>query len=154
MAEEAILTGDDLMTGAPSPLVPAELSPYVVEGLDTCTTEVRRLFQCLYKNDVEPFCQDELILVKRCTQERDELIRKRLMDGEKTLGSVMPLEKVKERDDALKAESELLERRLILASTIEGVEGFRVRWRLNGELLDVNSRLEALRKGAVGRKDG
>ena len=46
MAEETILTGDDLMMGPPSPVVPPELASHVLDGLETCASSLRRLFHC------------------------------------------------------------------------------------------------------------
>ncbi len=46
MAEETILTGDDLMLGPPSPVVPPEVASHVLDGLETCSTALRRLFLC------------------------------------------------------------------------------------------------------------
>ena len=48
MAEETILTGDDLMMGPPSPMVPPEVASHVLEGLETCSASLRRLFQCKF----------------------------------------------------------------------------------------------------------
>jgi len=67
MAEEIILTGDDLMTTLPSPVVPPELAPRVLTpGLELCARELRALFQCLHVNEVEPFCQDHILVYRRC----------------------------------------------------------------------------------------
>ena len=46
MAEETILTGDDLMMGPPSPCVPPELASHVLDGIESCSTSLRRLFHC------------------------------------------------------------------------------------------------------------
>ncbi|KAK6141707.1 hypothetical protein DH2020_024555 [Rehmannia glutinosa] len=64
----------------------------------------------------------------------------------------MPLELAKERSTQLESETTQLERRLILASGVEGMEGFRQRWSLHGRLTDTKSRLEALKQGMDNRK--
>ncbi|GAU47256.1 hypothetical protein TSUD_243490 [Trifolium subterraneum] len=87
-------------------------------------------------NDIEPFCQDEIALYKQCALRRDKEIRKRLQDSEFKLGSSIPLDAAKERSAQLEAEVTSLERRLILASGVEGIEGFRQRWSLHGRLTD------------------
>lgn len=46
MAEETILTGDDLMMGPPSPMIPPELASHVLDGIETCSSSLRRLFHC------------------------------------------------------------------------------------------------------------
>ncbi len=46
MAEETILTGDDIMLGPPSPVVPPEVASHVLDGLETCSAALRRLFLC------------------------------------------------------------------------------------------------------------
>ncbi|QCE09446.1 hypothetical protein DEO72_LG10g667 [Vigna unguiculata] len=48
----------------------------------------------------------------------------------------MPLDEAKGRASQLEAEVTSLERRLILASGVEGIEGFRQRWSLHGRLTD------------------
>ncbi|KAH7542022.1 hypothetical protein FEM48_Zijuj02G0029400 [Ziziphus jujuba var. spinosa] len=122
--EETILVGDDLMMGLPSPLIPPEIASHVLEGLQI--------------NDIEPFCQDEIVLYKQCIEKRDRELRIRLQDSECKLGSSMPLNEAKERAAQLESEVTSLERRLILASGVEGIDGFRQRWSLHGRLTDTN----------------
>ncbi|XP_004490305.1 uncharacterized protein [Cicer arietinum] len=150
--EETILVGDDLMMGPPSPVVPPEIASHVLQGVDLCDGILRNLFLCLQINDIEPFCQDEIALYKQCAERRDKEIRKRLPDCEFKLGSSMPLDAAKERSAQLEAEVTSLERRLILASGVEGIEGFRQRWSLHGRLTDSKKRLEFLKQGMDGRK--
>ncbi|XP_054822278.1 uncharacterized protein LOC129320733 [Prosopis cineraria] len=150
--EETILVGDDLMMGPPSPLVPPEIASHVLEGVDLCDGILRNLFLCLQINDIEPFCQDEIALYRQCAERRDKEIRKRHLDSECKLGSSMPLDDAKERAIQLESEVTSLERRMILASGMEGVEGFRQRWSLHGRLTDAKRRLESLKKGIDGRK--
>ncbi|XP_022898641.1 uncharacterized protein LOC111412104 [Olea europaea var. sylvestris] len=64
----------------------------------------------------------------------------------------MPLDQAKERANQLESEVTLLERRLILASGVEGMEGFRQRWSLHGCLTDTKRRLDALKQGMENRK--
>ncbi|XP_058744483.1 uncharacterized protein LOC131617141 [Vicia villosa] len=149
--EETILVGDDLMTGPPSPIVPPEIASHVLQGVDLCDGILRNLFLCLQINDIEPFCQDEIALYKQCAERRDKEIRNRLQDSEFKLGSSMPLDAAKERTTQLEAEVTSLERRLILASGVEGIEGFRQRWSLHGRLTDSKKRLEFLKRGIDGR---
>ncbi|KAG0577637.1 hypothetical protein M758_5G161800 [Ceratodon purpureus] len=151
MTEETILTGDDLMMGPPSPFVPPELASHVLDGVESCSTSLRRLFHCLHVNDIEPFCQDHIILYRRCSEQRDTEIRKRIQDAEKKLATTMPEEEARERQAQLKAEAELLERRMILASGVEGVEGFRQRWSIHGRLYDTNKRIESIDLGLESR---
>ncbi|QCE09440.1 hypothetical protein DEO72_LG10g659 [Vigna unguiculata] len=132
--DETILVGDDLMTGPPSPVVPPEIASYVLQGVDLCDGLLRNLFLCLQINDIEPFCQDQIALYKECAERRE--IRKRLQDSELKLGLSMPLDEAKGRASQLEAEVTSLERRLILASGVEGIEGFRQRWSLHGRLTD------------------
>ncbi|PON38199.1 Transmembrane protein [Parasponia andersonii] len=134
--EETILVGDDLMMGPPSPIIPPEIASHVVEGVELCDGLLRNLFLCLQINDIEPFCQDEIALYRECTERRDKELRKRLEESECKLGSSMPFDHAKERATQLESEITSLERRLILASGIEGVEGFRQRWSLHGRLTD------------------
>ncbi|EEF33311.1 conserved hypothetical protein [Ricinus communis] len=134
--EETILVGDDLMLGPPSPLIPPEIASHVLEGVNLCDRILRNLFLCLQINDIEPFCQDELALYRECVEKRDKEIRQRLQDSERKLGLSMPLDGAKERASQLESEVTSLERRLILASGTEGVEGFRQRWSLHGRLTD------------------
>ncbi|GAQ82876.1 hypothetical protein KFL_001270180 [Klebsormidium nitens] len=145
MVEEAIMTGDDLMVGPPAPLLPADLAPQILEGVDVCQRPLRRLYKCLYENaDAEPFCQNEILLSGRCFQKRDEELRSRLLREESKLARTLPGPELERRQGDLLAAAELLQRRLILASGIDGIEGFRQRWKLNGQLTDVRSRLERL----------
>ncbi|OAY32014.1 uncharacterized protein LOC110631130 [Manihot esculenta] len=150
--EETILVGDDLMMGPPSPLVPPEIASHVLEGVDLCDGILRNLFLCLQINDIEPFCQDELVLYRQCAEKRDMEIRKQLQDSERKLGLSMPLDEAKERVSQLESEVTSLDRRLILASGVEGIEGFRQRWSLHGRLTDTTRRLESLKQGIENRK--
>nr|XP_019702353.1 uncharacterized protein LOC105033881 [Elaeis guineensis] len=150
--EETILVGDDLMLGPPSPLIPPEIASHVLEGVDLCDGILRNLFLCLQINDIEPFCQDEIVLYRQCAEKRDQELRQRLLDSEHKLGMCMPLEQAKERAAQLQSEVTLLERRMILASGIEGMDGFRQRWSLHGRLEDTKKRLEALNQGMMKRK--
>ncbi|XP_058198979.1 uncharacterized protein LOC131314399 isoform X2 [Rhododendron vialii] len=138
MMEETILVGDDLMMGPPSPLIPPEIASHVLEGLQI--------------NDIEPFCQDEIVVYKQCAEKRDKELRQRLQDSEHKLGLSMPFEEAKERAAQLESEVTSLDRRLILASGIEGMEGFRQRWSLHGRLTDTKRRLEALKQGIEKKK--
>lgn len=90
-------------------------------------------------NDIEPFCQDEIVLYRQCAEKRvscmakivimnlfgvielsnniylqDKEIRERLKDSEYKLGLSMPLEKAKERTTQLQSEVTLLERYLYI----------------------------------------
>lgn len=150
--EETILVGDDLMLGPPSPHIPPEIAPHVLEGVNLCDGILRNLFLCLQINDIEPFCQDEIVLYRQCAERRDNQLRERLRHSEHKLGLVMPLEQAKEREAQLLAEATSLERRMILASGIEGIEGFRLRWSLHGRLEDTRRRLESLTRGISQRK--
>lgn len=150
--EETILVGDDLMTGPPSPIIPPEIAPYVLEGVNLCDGLLRNLFLCLQINDIEPFCQDEIAVYRQCAERRDKELRQRLQDSEHKLGLSMPLDQAKERATQLESEATTLERRFILASGMEGVEGFRQRWSLHGRLADTRKRLEALKQGMEKRK--
>ncbi|KAB5541671.1 hypothetical protein DKX38_014669 [Salix brachista] len=151
--DETILVGDDLMMGPPSPVIPPEIASHVLEGVDLCDGILRNLFLCLQINDIEPFCQDELALYRQCAERRDKELRQRLQDSERKLGSSMPLDEAKERSAQLESEVTSLERRLILASGIEGIEGFRQRWSLHGRLTDTKKRLESLTLGIENRKN-
>ncbi|XVF19743.1 hypothetical protein REPUB_Repub11eG0137200 [Reevesia pubescens] len=151
--EETILVGDDLMMGLPSPVIPQEIASHVLEGVDLCDGILRNLFLCLQINDIEPFCQDELVLYKQCVEKRDKELRQRLQDSERKLGLSMPLDLAKERAGQLESEVTSLERRLILASGIEGIEGFRQRWSLHGRLSDTKRRLESLKLGMENSKE-
>ncbi|KAM5584433.1 hypothetical protein ABKV19_004019 [Rosa sericea] len=64
----------------------------------------------------------------------------------------MPLNDAKERASQLETEVTSLDRRLILASGLEGIEGFRQRWSLHGRLTDTKKRLESLKQGMENRK--
>ncbi|XP_078157238.1 uncharacterized protein LOC144553041 [Carex rostrata] len=150
--EETILVGDDLMLGPPSPIIPPEIASHVLEGVDICDGILKNLFLCLQINDIEPFCQDEIVLYRQCAEKRDKEIRERLKDSEYKLGLSMPIEKSKDRTTQLQSEVTLLERRLILASGAEGMEGFRQRWSLHGRLEDTKKRLEALNQGMAKRE--
>ncbi|XP_047255846.1 uncharacterized protein LOC107847502 isoform X1 [Capsicum annuum] len=174
--EETILVGDDLMMGPPSPVIPPEIASHVLEGVDLCDGILRNLFLCLQINDIEPFCQDEIALYRQCAERRDKELRQRLQDSEQKLGMSMPLDQAKERATQLESEVTSLERHLILASGVEGMEGFRQRWSLHGRMTDTNcycllccslgrgsignslstfsrKRLEALKRGMDSRKD-
>ncbi|KAL5579849.1 hypothetical protein UlMin_012291 [Ulmus minor] len=150
--EETILVGDDLMMGPPSPIIPPEIASHVLEGVDLCDGLLRNLFLCLQINDIEPFCQDEIVIYRECAEKRDKELRKRLEESEHKLGLSMPLDQAKERATQLESDITSLERRLILASGIEGVEGFRQRWSLHGRLTDSKKRLEALKQGMENRE--
>ncbi|XP_050369970.1 uncharacterized protein LOC126788055 [Argentina anserina] len=150
--EETILVGDDLMTGPPSPIIPPEIASHVLEGVDLCDGILKNLFLCLQINDIEPFCQDELAMYKQCAEKRDRELRKRLQDSEHKLGLSMPLNDAKERASQLEKEVTLLDRRFILASGLEGIDGFRQRWSLHGRLTDTKKRLESLKQGMESRK--
>ncbi|KAM1100204.1 hypothetical protein FF1_006653 [Malus domestica] len=108
--EETIMVGDDLMTGPPSPVIPPEIASHVLEGVDLCDGVLRNLFLCLQINDIEPFCQDELVMYKQCTEKRDRELRKRLQDSERKLGLSMPLNEAKERASQLEKEVTSLDR--------------------------------------------
>ncbi|KAJ3700155.1 hypothetical protein LUZ61_003860 [Rhynchospora tenuis] len=150
--EETILVGDDLMLGPPSPIIPPEIASHVLEGVDLCDGILKNLFLCLQINDIEPFCQDEIVLYRQCAEKRDKEIRERLKDSEYKLGLSMPLEKAKERVTLLQSEVTALERHMILASGVEGMEGFRQRWSLHGRLEDTKKRLESLNEGIAKRE--
>ncbi|KAL5583174.1 hypothetical protein UlMin_015616 [Ulmus minor] len=150
--EETILVGDDLMMGPPSPIIPPEIASHVLEGVDLCDGLLRNLFLCLQINDIEPFCQDEIVIYRECAEKRDKELRKRLEESEHKLGLSMPLDQAKERATQLESDITSLERRLILASGVEGVEGFRQRWSLHGRLTDSKKRLEALKQGMENRE--
>ncbi|KAF8396440.1 hypothetical protein HHK36_018059 [Tetracentron sinense] len=150
--EETILVGDDLMMGPPSPLIPPEIASHVLEGVDLCDGILRNLFLCLQINDIEPFCQDEIALYRQCAEKRDKELRQRLQDSELKLGLSIPLDEAKDRAAQLQLGVTSLERHLILASGIGGMEGFRQRWSLNGRLQDTRKRLEYLNQGMERRK--
>ncbi|XP_058087375.1 uncharacterized protein LOC131234479 isoform X2 [Magnolia sinica] len=150
--EETILVGEDLMLGPPSPLIPPEIASHVLEGVEICDGILRNLFLCLQINDIEPFCQDEIALYRQCAEKRDKEIRQRLQDSEHKLGLSMPLDEAKDRASQLQSEITTLDRRMILASGIQGIEGFRQRWSLHGRLEDTKKRLESLNHGIAKRK--
>ncbi|KAJ3675091.1 hypothetical protein LUZ60_004133 [Juncus effusus] len=150
--EETILVGDDLMLGPPSPIIPQEIASHVLQNIDLCDGILKNLFLCLQINDIEPFCQDEIVLYRQCAEKRDKLIRERLKESEFKLGQSMPLDLAKERVTQLQSELTTLDRRMILASGVEGMEGFRQRWSLHGRLEDTKKRLEALNQGMQKRK--
>nr|XP_043621747.1 uncharacterized protein LOC122593405 [Erigeron canadensis] len=150
--EETILVGDDLMLGPPSPIIPPEIASHVLQGVNLCDGILRNLFLCLQINDIEPFCQEEIALYRECAEKRDKELRQRLQDSEYKLGLSMPLDQAKERASQLESETTTLERRLILASGIEGADGFRQRWSLHGRLTDTKKRMEALKQGLENRK--
>ncbi|CAN6248497.1 unnamed protein product [Urochloa humidicola] len=150
--EETILVGDDLMRGPPSPVIPKEIASHVLEGVELCDGILKNLFLCLQINDIEPFCQDEIVLYRQCAEKRDKEIRERMQDSEYKLGVSMPLEGAKERATQIQSEITLLERRMILASGLGGMEGFRQRWSLHGQLEDTRKRLEALNRG-IGKRE-
>ncbi|CAI5480264.1 unnamed protein product [Closterium sp. Yama58-4] len=139
MAEEVILTANDLITGPLSPVIPRDLAPRVLEGVETCSDRLRALFECLHANEVEPFCQDAII-----TAHRDEVLRARVMQAEGEAAACRSAEGNQERVEAMKGQAEQLERRLILASATPGPEGFQTRWRLHGELQDTRARMQVL----------
>ncbi|KAL9247299.1 hypothetical protein vseg_020743 [Gypsophila vaccaria] len=145
--EETIMVGDDLMTGPPSPAIPQDISSHVLEGVELCDGLLRNLYLCLQINNIEPFCQDEIAIYRQCAERRDKEIRQRLQESEHKLGSSMPLDQANERAAQLESEVTKLERRLILASGMEGVEGFRQRWSLHGLVTDTRKRLESLKQG-------
>lgn len=151
-AEETIFTGEDLMTGAPSPQVPPELAPQVLDGIELCSSHLRRLFMCLHKNDIEPFCQDEILIYQRCSRNRDATVRSKIYKAEETLGRVLPEDLLEERVAKLKSDLTRLDRHFLLASGVEGVEGFRQRWTLNGQLMDTKNRMESLEKGVASKQ--
>jgi hypothetical protein len=103
--EETILVGDDLMLGPPSPIIPPDIASHVLEGVDLCDGILRNLFLCkcmsyitnisclqcncfyctkitilyvsgLQINDIEPFCQDEIVLYRQCAEKRVSFIGK------------------------------------------------------------------------------
>ncbi|KAK7839516.1 hypothetical protein CFP56_017983 [Quercus suber] len=77
----------------------------------------------------------------------DGILRNLFLYSEHKLGLSMPLDEAKERAAQLESEVTSLERRLILASGVEGMEGFRQRWSLHGRLTDTKRRLESLKQG-------
>ncbi|CAL9113088.1 unnamed protein product, partial [Musa acuminata var. zebrina] len=168
--EEAILLGDDLMLGLPSPIIPPEIASHVLEGVDLCDGVLRNLFLLnhlvnafgLKINNIEPFCHDEIVLYQQCAEKRVSHIylRQRLLHSEHKLGLSMPFTAAKERAAELQLEVTSLETHMILASGIEIMEGFHRCWSLHGRLEDPNfflmcrRRLEALNWGIVKKKPG
>ncbi|RWW10664.1 hypothetical protein GW17_00025785 [Ensete ventricosum] len=146
------------MLGLPSPIIPPEIASHVLEGVDLCDGVLRNLFLLnalgLQINDIEPFCQDEIVLYRECAEKRvsNIYLRQRLSDSEHKLGLSMPIEEAKERAAQLQSEITSLERHMILASGSQGMEGFRQRWSLHGRLQDTKRRLEALNQGIEKRK--
>lgn len=61
-------------------------------------------------NDIEPFCQDEIVFYRQCAAKRDKEIREKMVDSEYKLRISMPLEEGKERTTQLQLEVTLLER--------------------------------------------
>ncbi|XP_066168132.1 uncharacterized protein [Oryza sativa Japonica Group] len=100
--EETILTGDDLMREPPSPAIPKEIASHVLQGVEPCDG--------LQINDIEPFCQDEIVFYRQCAAKRDKEIREKMVDSEYKLRISMPLEEGKERTTQLQLEVTLLER--------------------------------------------
>ncbi|CAL9111509.1 unnamed protein product, partial [Musa textilis] len=96
---------------------------------------------------------DEIVLYRECAAKRVKL-RWRLSDSEHKLGLSMPIEEAKERAAQLQSEVTSLERHMILASGIRGMEGFHQRWSLHGHLEDTEYLLEALNQGIEERKAG
>ncbi|CAI5491951.1 unnamed protein product, partial [Closterium sp. Naga37s-1] len=90
----------------------------------------------LHANEVEPFCQDAILTLRRCTAHRDEVLRARLLQIEGEAAGCRSAEGNEERVGQMRGQAEQLERRLILASATPGPEGFQTRWRLHGELQD------------------
>jgi len=64
----------------------------------------------------------------------------------------LSLEEGAARVAALRAEVAALQRHLVLASAMEGPEGFQVRWRLHGEAKDIEERAAALETHLAQRK--
>ncbi|CAL9047380.1 unnamed protein product [Musa banksii] len=95
---------------------------------------------------------NEIVLYRECAAKRDKELRRRLSDSEHKLGLSMPIEEAKERAAQLQSEVTSLERHMILASGIQGMEGFHQRWSLHGHLEDTERRLEALNQGIEKRK--
>uniref|UniRef100_A0A0D3EKI9 DUF7803 domain-containing protein n=1 Tax=Oryza barthii TaxID=65489 RepID=A0A0D3EKI9_9ORYZ len=146
--EETILVGDDLMREPPSPVIPKEIASHVLQGVEPCDG--------LQINDIEPFCQDEIVFYRQCAAKRDKEIREKMVDSEYKLGISMPLEEGKERTTQLQLEAyetmsstgdKAKHTRMILASGLEGMEGFCQRWSLHGQLEDTRKRMEALVRG-------
>lgn len=146
MAEETILTGEDLMLGPPSPRIPPELATDMLKGMRICAEELRTFFQCLHEHEVEPFCQDEIIQFRKCSQERDQLLRQKLVEAETKFSGQLSEKEALDRLKNLESAAELLERRLLLASGIEGFVGFQQRWKFHGELQDIRKRLDVVER--------
>ncbi|XP_026411016.1 uncharacterized protein LOC113306273 [Papaver somniferum] len=151
--EETILVGDDLMTGPPSPIIPQEIASHVLETVETCDGILRNFFLCLQINDIEPFFQDEIVIYKQCVDKRDKILRQRLRESEHKLGLSMPLDDAKDRSTQLQSKVTSLERRLILASGAEGMDGFLQRWSLHGRLEDTKKILDSLKQGMEKREN-
>eukprot|EP00270_Netrium_digitus_P000603 TRINITY_DN10677_c0_g1_i1.p1 TRINITY_DN10677_c0_g1~~TRINITY_DN10677_c0_g1_i1.p1 ORF type:complete len:164 (-),score=33.27 TRINITY_DN10677_c0_g1_i1:243-734(-) len=153
MPEEVILTSEDLMLGLPSPSLTPDIPSSVSHGLDICSQQLRDLFLCLHRHDIEPFCQDQIIRFRRCSQRRDEELRERILQEERKIGLELPLSEGEQRAETLKAAVTLLERQLILASGVPGAKGFKQRWQLNGQLVDTRNRLKALEDAIAVKKE-
>ncbi|CAL9748692.1 unnamed protein product [Musa acuminata subsp. burmannicoides] len=82
----------------------------------------------------------------------DKELRRRLSDSEHKLGLSMPIEEAKERAAQLQSEVTSLERHMILASGIQGMEGFHQHWSLHGHLDYTERRLEALNQGRIEKR--
>ncbi|KAI4386113.1 hypothetical protein MLD38_004074 [Melastoma candidum] len=136
--EEIILVSDDLMMRLPSPIIPPEIASHVLEGVELSDEILRNIFLCLQMHDIEPFCQDEIALYRQCARKRDRMLRQQLQNCKPKLGVSMPIDEAKQRAAQLQAEAASLGRRLILASGIQGTEGFHQRWSLHGRLMDTN----------------
>ncbi|URE40912.1 hypothetical protein MUK42_32585 [Musa troglodytarum] len=153
--EEIISLGDDLMLGLPSPIIPPEIASHVLEVSDLYFGNKRESHLVnalgLQINNIEPFCQDEIVLYQQCAEKR---LRQRLLDSEHKLGLAMPFTAAKERATDLQSEVTSLERHMIIASGIEIMEGFHQRWSLHGCLEDTKRRLEALNRGIAKTKPG
>eukprot|EP00850_Spirogloea_muscicola_P009307 SM000052S17699 [mRNA] locus=s52:111466:114420:- [translate_table: standard] len=144
------------MAGPPPPLVLEELADAALAGLDLCNHQLRVLFECLHRHDIEPFCQEEIIRFRRCSQQRyrqnlghlnrqDKELRERLLGAEQAYSVKLSSENRRQRREELEALISLLDRRLILATGVEGMAGFKQRWQLNGQLHDARSRLQVLK---------
>ncbi|URD93609.1 hypothetical protein MUK42_31653 [Musa troglodytarum] len=88
-------------------------------------------------NDIDPFCQDEIVLYRECAA-------KRIVN----INWDCPCPLKKQRKELLNFNL----RHMILASGIRGMEGFHQRWSLHGHLEDTE--LEALNQGIEERKAG
>ncbi|XP_039063694.1 uncharacterized protein LOC120208498 [Hibiscus syriacus] len=144
--EETILVGDDLMMGHHLLSSHKKLHLMCLKAWSYVMGS-NEIYMCLQINDIEPFCQDELALYRQCAEKRDKELRQRLEDLS------MPFDQAKDRVGKLESEVTSLERRLILASGREGIEGFQQRWSLHGRLTDTKKRLESLKLGVEKRKE-